>query len=209
MSIQGEVLVLNEFRAAVPWVQHGFGTRTWIPEPRPVVAVRQIHSNQVLAVTQPGPAGEGDALITYIRDLTLSIRTADCYPILIADQRTRSVAAIHAGWRGTSSRIVVKTIAKMEQDFGTRPQDLHAAIGPGIGKCCYEVGEEVGRLFGLDCRGRIDLAKANREQLIESGVSAGQIYSAGRCTHCEGELFHSYRRDGDRAGRMISFIRIA
>ncbi len=209
MSIRGEVLVLGDFRAAAPWIQHGFGTRSWIPEEGPTVAIRQIHSNQVLAVTQPGLTGEGDALITYIPGLTLSIRTADCYPILIADSRTRSVAAIHAGWRGTVSRIVVKTIAKMEEDFGSRPQDLYAAIGPGIGMCCYEVGEEVGRLFGLDGRGRIDLAKANREQLIKSGVPAGQIYSAGRCTHCEAEVFDSYRRDGDHAGRMISFIRVA
>jgi YfiH family protein len=192
----------------LPWIDHGFGTRPWTPDTSAMATVRQIHSNQVLAVAQPGLAGEADALISYIPGLTLSIRTADCYPILIADPQTRSVAAIHAGWRGTAGRIVAETMAKMQADFGSRPQDLHAAIGPGIGVCCYEVGEEVARQFGLEGRGKIDLARVNREQLIECGVPAAQIHSINRCTQCDAEVFHSYRRDGDQAGRMISFIRV-
>ncbi len=173
-----------------------------------MASVRQIHSNQVLAVSQPGLAGEADALITYMPDLALSTRTADCYPILLADPRTRSIAAIHAGWRGTAGRIVAETIAKMHSEFGSDPGDLHAAIGPGIGVCCYEVGEDVARNFCRESRGNIDLAGINRHQLIESGVPAAQIHSVGRCTRCEPEVFHSYRRDGDQAGRMTSFISI-
>jgi hypothetical protein len=203
-----------------------------------MATLRQIHSNRVLAIDRPGPAGEGDALITCTRGLILSIKTADCYPILIADPRTLSIAAIHAGWRGTAGRIVAETAARMQADFGASPRDLHAAIGPGIGVCCYEVGEEVARHFeclpadslpdgtaivtertkteitrageqsGSPARRKIDLAAINRRQLIESGVPPAQIHQAGRCTFCEPDLFHSYRRDGDQAGRMISFISI-
>jgi len=180
----------------------------WAPETSAMATLRQVHSNRVLATGLSGLAGEADALVTCTPGLALSIRTADCYPILIADPRSRSIAAIHAGWRGLASRIVAETIQKMRSDFGSHPQDLHAAIGPGIGVCCYEVGDEVARKFGLEGRGKIDLAAVNRLQLIESGVPAAQIHSVGRCTRCEAEVFHSYRRDGDRAGRMISFITI-
>ena len=173
-----------------------------------MATLRQIHSNCVLAADQPGLAGEGDALVTRTPGLALSIRTADCYPILIADPRTRSIAAIHAGWRGSACRIVQETVARLHAAFGSDPQDLHAAIGPGIGGCCYEVGDEVARKFGLEGRGKIDLAAINRSQLIESGVPAAQIQSIGRCTRCEPKVFHSYRRDGDRAGRMTSFISV-
>jgi len=173
-----------------------------------MATLRQIHSNRVLAVDRPGLAGEADALVTRTPGLALSIRTADCYPILIADPRSRSIAAIHAGWRGSAGRVVAETIAKMRADLGCDPRDLHAAIGPGIGMSCYEVGEEVARHFGLEGRVKIDLAAINGRQLIESGVPEAHIHSVGRCTRCEPEVFHSYRRDGDRAGRMISFITV-
>jgi YfiH family protein len=209
MSIQTNVLVLNEFQTALPWLEHGFGTRLSDHETVTSAAVRQIHSNLVLSVDQPGVAGDADALVTRTPGLALSIRTADCYPILLADPVTRSIAAIHAGWRGTADRIVRRTIAQMHLAFGSVAADLHAAIGPGIGVCCYEVGADVARRFDVEGRAKIDLAEANRRQLVESGVPAVQIHSIGRCTHCEPELFHSYRRDGGQAGRMVSFIRVA
>jgi polyphenol oxidase len=201
-----KVLELKGFSAQL---HCGFGTRDWVSEAVTMATLRQIHSDRVLLVDRPGIAGEGDAMISATPDLTLAIRTADCYPILLADLKIRAVAAIHAGWRGTAARIVQKTVEKMRAEFGSRPEKLIAAIGPGIGVCCYEVGEEVARLFGLSTRGKIDLARANREQLLESGVPAAQIHSIARCTFCEPEVFHSYRRDGDRAGRMISFIAAA
>ena len=92
--------------------------------------------------------------------------------------------------------------------FGTRPEDLHAAIGPGIGKCCYEVGPEVAAQFGGQGRGHIDLAAANRRQLEESGVTPQRIYASNLCTMCRGEEFHSFRRDQEAAGRMYSFAGI-
>src|SRR5271155_5133574 len=137
----------SAFLSALPWTTHGFGTRRPSAVPENGSSVKQIHSNLVLLADQPGVLGEGDALITNRPGLAVSIRTADCYPILLADTRNRAVAAIHAGWRGTAARIVVETLRKMRVEFGTAPAHVMAAIGPGIGACCYEVGEEVSRQF--------------------------------------------------------------
>jgi YfiH family protein len=116
------------------------------------VALRQIHSDIVHVVSAAqAPQGEqalqGDALITREPGVLLTIQTADCIPILLADTRQRSVAAIHSGWRGTAQRIAEKTLGRMRMEFGTRPQDVLAALGPGIGGCCYEVGHEVVKEF--------------------------------------------------------------
>ena len=113
----------------------------------PIVDLHQIHSNLVLPACrsdarrkQPSNA---DGLMTDEPGLLLGIRTADCIPILVADRKRRAVAAFHAGWRGTVQRIVESGIGRMRLQFGSRPEDLVAAIGPGIGTCCYAVGEEV------------------------------------------------------------------
>ncbi len=117
-----------------------------------LVAIRQFHSPLIrivgantapLSTTEGRPVLRGDALITSRRDVLLAILTADCVPVLVADTRRRVVAAFHAGWRGTLARIVERGIGTMRLQFGSRPKDLIAAIGPGIGACCYSVGEEV------------------------------------------------------------------
>src|SRR5271156_939924 len=117
-----------------------------------VAALRQIHSDIVHVVgaaefPQGEQAPKGDALITREPGVLLAIQTADCIPILLADNRQRAVAAIHSGWRGTAQRIAEKTLGRMQMEFGTRPQDVIAALGPGIGGCCYEVGHEVVKEF--------------------------------------------------------------
>jgi len=188
------------------WIDHGFGTRLAPLSQEGMASLKQIHSGVALAAQQPGSAGEGDALVTGTPGLRLSVRSADCYPILLADTKHRAAAAVHAGWRGTAGRIIVETIAKMSAQFGTSPADIVAAIGPGIGLCCYEVGAEVARLFGLEGSGHIDLAAANRRQLIEAGVEEPRIDALGVCTFCEAARFHSFRREKERAGRMISYI---
>jgi polyphenol oxidase len=118
---------------------------------RPVL-LRQIHSDLICVVrAESVPSGDdapqGDALITNEPGVLLAVQTADCIPILLADPEHRAVAAIHSGWRGTAKRIAEKTVGRMQMEFGTRPRDLVAAIGPGIGPCCYEVGHEVIREF--------------------------------------------------------------
>lgn len=117
-----------------------------------VITLRQIHSDVVcpvsaanLASTHDAP--KADALITDEKGVLLTIQTADCVPILLADTKRKAVAAIHAGWRGTLQRIAAKTIGRMQMEFGTNPSDIVAALGPSIGACCYEVGHEVAREF--------------------------------------------------------------
>jgi polyphenol oxidase len=118
--------------------------------------VRQIHSDMVHRADAPAAARapaqieeppQGDALVTRDSGVLLVVQTADCIPVLLADTRQRAVAAIHAGWRGTVKRIVEKTLGRMQMEFGTRPEDVVAALGPGIGRCCYEVGSDVAKEF--------------------------------------------------------------
>jgi YfiH family protein len=114
----------------------------------PLITMRQFHSDVIHVTAEPDvESPKADALITRTPGLLLGVQTADCVPILLADTRRHAVAAIHAGWRGTLARIAVKTLGKMHMEFGTRPKDVVAALGPAIGRCCYEVGPEVAQAF--------------------------------------------------------------
>jgi YfiH family protein len=164
--------VQSPILSALPFLAHGFGTRHSATVPNSVSSVKQIHSNLVLLADWPGLLGEGDALVTNQPGLAISIRTADCYPILLADSKNEAIAAIHAGWRGTASQIVVRTLERMRAEYGTNPRDIVAGIGPGIGVCCYEVGEDVSKQFGFAIRTHLDLVAENRKQLESVGVPA-------------------------------------
>lgn len=132
----------------------------------PLVTLRQFHSDVVHFASAPSAeAPKADALITSSPGLLLGVQTADCVPILLADTRQHVVAAIHAGWRGTLARIAVKTIGKMRMEFGTRPRDLVAALGPAIGRCCYEVGPEVAQAFAAQFPPAADWFDGPFEQL--------------------------------------------
>jgi len=193
--------------AALDWLRHGFGTRRAPLSQEGMASLKQIHSAVSFIATHNALTGDGDALLAREPGVTASIRTADCYPILLADPgAAHAVAAIHAGWHGTDARIVQRVLERMQAEFGTRAGEVVAAIGPGIGACCYEVGEEVGRKFGMPGPGKLDLAAANLRQLIEAGVDRRNIDVLGGCTKCDEAQFHSWRRDAERAGRMISFI---
>ena len=191
---------------ALPWLIHGFGTR-YSRVPDALATVKQIHSATcVFAEGRTGVLAEADALIESVPGHAIAVKTADCIPVLLADERHRVVAAIHAGWRGTAAHIVSGAIRAMTERFDTEPADLHAAIGPGIGACCYEVGPEVMVQFGGQGRGHLDLEAENRRQLENSGVTPERIYASHLCTMCGTEHFHSFRRDRESAGRMYSFI---
>lgn len=113
-----------------------------------LVTLKQIHSDAIHTVTDvPARPLKGDALVTDAPGLVLAVQTADCIPILLADPKRRVVAAVHAGWRGTLARIVMKTVGRMQMLCGTRPADVRAALGPGVGRCCYPVGLEVVQKF--------------------------------------------------------------
>ena len=195
------------------WQKHGFGTRE--ASPTAALTLHQIHSASVFnAGVVKDRDREGDALVTDDVGVTIGVRTADCVPVLILDGRTRAVAAVHAGWRGTAAAIIKRTIEKMSQDFDTNPADIYAAIGPCIRACCYEVGPEVMKHFVAlfpeyeETLGKwnLDLPEANRRQLLEAGVSADRVFDSGLCTSCQSESFYSYRREPDKPGRMTSFI---
>jgi YfiH family protein len=198
--------------AGEKWLSHAFGTRNSasLDSQTAVASLKQIHSNLVWATNgQGGCLGEGDALISREPGLILSIRTADCLPILIADPVGRAVAAVHAGWRGTVSQIATRTVEKMAAEFGSEAQNLQVAIGPGILKCCFEVGPEVAAQFGGPTEGKskVDLVEANTRQLIDTGIPALHIEAIGLCTFCNAGEFHSFRRDAG-PGRMVSWIGI-
>jgi polyphenol oxidase len=163
-----------------------------------------------------------DALTTNAPRLLLGVKTADCVPVLLADARSGACAAIHAGWRGTLSSIVARTMKRMTAEFGTQAGDTSAAIGPAANACCYEVGGEVIEAFRerfanaadlltetREGHALIDLQRANREQLSAAGVPLRQIYTAPLCTMCRTDLFFSYRREKrmhGRTGRLMSVI---
>jgi YfiH family protein len=197
---------------ALPWLIHGFGTRrSDIPGLfENLATVKQIHSAICISADgRCGVLGEGDALLEDRPGSVVAVKTADCLPILLVDQRMRAIAAVHAGWRGTVAHIAGGAVEAMRRRFDTDPRDLHGAIGPGIGKCCYEVGPEVAVHFGESSRTHISLSDANRRQLLEAGVTPERIYASNLCTMCLARDFHSFRRDGEAAGRLYSFAGIA
>ena len=154
--------------------------------------------------------------MTDVPGLRLAVRTADCVPILLVDTRARAVAAVHAGWRGTARSICAKAVAAMRERFGSRPENVLAAVGPGIGPCCYEVGREVAIQFrdtfperyDLEEKAHLDLPEANRRQLLGAGLLTNHVCLARLCTCCSPREFHSWRRDRERAGRMIALVSV-
>lgn len=202
------------------------------------VEVRQVHGGRVWVPpaepVRPAAAPEADAMVTDRWGKLLTVRVADCVPVLLAGMAeaaatgegamrgVRAVAAVHAGWRGVVAEVVPAAVAAMERQFGVRPAALVAAIGPHIGVARFEVGLEVAAAFeagGLDeavhrnlgSRPHVDLGHAVRMQLQHSGVPAEHIDMDTQtyCTHRDAELFYSYRRDGARSGRMAAVIAIA
>jgi len=188
----------------------------------------QVHGDRVLVIDShsepPSPLREGeqptaDAIITDRKGLAIGVLTADCVPIILVDPVVEAIGIVHAGWKGTAAGICGKAVTAMEDRFGASPENISAAIGPSIGPCCYEVGEEVaghftGEPYG-QCvtltgsgreRWRLSLRKANKIQLTTCGLSEGNISVSTFCTACTPDLFFSYRREGDPTGRQLSFV---
>jgi polyphenol oxidase len=195
----------------IEWLVHGFGTRRAdIPGRfQRLATLKQIHSAECVAgAGRFGVLGTGDALLENTPGAVVAVKTADCVPLLLVDPVHRAIAAVHAGWRGTVAGIAKSAVAALGEQFGSRAGELHAAIGPAIGKCCYEVGAEVAAQFGVGGRAHIDLAEEVRRQLEAVGVGGRRIYVAGLCTRCLADEFHSFRRDGEAAGRLYSYAGI-
>lgn len=176
--------------------------------------LRQVHGTHVCHAPWEGTP-EGDAGVATAPGELLGIETADCLPVLIVDPVRRAVAAAHAGWRGTVAGVATRAVESIVA-AGSQPRDLVAALGPSIGACCYEVGPEVEEAFGPagarffrpGPRGRshLDVRAANRAQLLAAGLADDAIHDVADCTYHLADRYHSYRRDGKGAGRMISFV---
>lgn len=204
---------------------------------RRLVQVNQVHgrAHVVVKAGEPlagGDRPEADILVSNHPEAAVAVRAADCVPILIADRETGAVAAVHAGWRGTCAGAAGAAVSALRAEFGSRPGDLVAAIGPSIGVCCYEVGPELVDAFaaagherhlidrwftstppprGSRARNplRLDVAGANRDQLLLAGVLEQQVHVSGLCTAMHLDVLTSYRAEKAQAGRLVAAIRRA
>lgn len=192
---------------------------------------QQVHGNNIACITEEY-IGAGafsmdntildtDALITNVKNVPLSLFFADCTPILIYDPVQHVIGAAHGGWRGTVSSIAFFTVRKMQKEFGTKAYDCLASIGPSIGACCYEIGDEVAAQFEevfRDCSSLIlkrnaktnkyhlDLWTANALMLQRAGLYPENIDVANVCTCCNSDIFFSYRADKGKTGRITATI---
>lgn len=186
---------------------------------------RQTHSDRIAVVNFENFANtidDTDALITSEKGLFICVQTADCVPVLLFDPVKNVVAAVHAGWKGTISKIVGKTVAKMTETFGCNPADIVAGIGPSIHMHAYEVGPEVVEAVEANFSNSpallkpsmnnghayFDLWEANQTVLLGAGIREENIEVIGLCSFEHADLFYSARRDGSDTGRMVSGIRL-
>ena len=182
----------------------------------PLVRATQVHGNRVVVVVdRPAPgetvdAGRCDALVTRFSGVGLVVQTADCVPVLLAGDG--AIGAVHAGWRGVAAGVVGAALEAFLPLAGDRAA-VRAWLGPSIGGCCYEVGEEVATRFPAGFsrpteggRFLLDLAGVVARELADAGIPVENVAASDGCTKCGGERYASYRRDGERAGRMIALV---
>ena len=201
---------------------------------RRILTLTQIHGRNAVVVRRgestPRGKPEADILVSNDPEVAIAVRAADCVPLLLADSNTGAVAAVHAGWRGTAAGAATAAVEALGREFGARPEDLVAAVGPSIGACCYEVGSELVDAFAAagharhlidrwfvttpPARGsrevsplRLDVAAANRDQLLLAGVAEEHIHMSGLCTAMHLDVLTSYRKEQENAGRLAGVIR--
>lgn len=184
-----------------------------------VVRVRQVHGGVVHVASShvEHQVIDADAVVITSRTLVASVRVADCVPVLMADTANHLVAAVHAGWRGTAAGVVAETVRAIAA-LGVPAERLVAVVGPSIGPCCYQVGANVhdemhavwpnagGWFVSDEDRWRLDLWRANRDQLVSAGVLAANVHVAGLCTAHGLDRWYSHRQEGAETGRMVAAI---
>jgi YfiH family protein len=186
-----------------------------------VVTMKQVHGEHVTEVTDANvkEAGEADAMVTAKANVFLGVLTADCVPILMIAPKQRLAAAVHAGWRGSLAGIAANVVKYFADNYNVASEHLEAALGPAIGSCCYEVGEDVvrplvarwGRLAeesvsASGAKAHLDLRRLNQAILAAAGLPPDRIFTSGPCTKCTGDEFFSYRRAGQETGRQMSVV---
>ncbi|MCR4434338.1 MAG: peptidoglycan editing factor PgeF [Clostridiales bacterium] len=197
---------------------------------RNMVFANQVHDNKIKEVGE-GDRGKGiteesdiigyDGLVTNQREVALVTFYADCVPVFFYDPEKNVIAVSHSGWRGTVKKISAQTVNKMQNAYGCRAENIEAAIGPSIGRCCFEVGEEVYREF-VDKMGwsdkfckktgtskwHIDLQEIIKKTLTECGVREENICMCNICTRCNRDVFFSHRGDHGKTGSMAAIIQL-
>lgn len=186
-----------------------------------IYRVRQVHSSRVIVISDETPEAigriEADALATEKRNRLLTVWVADCVPLLLAHEQGPCVAVVHAGWRGLVGGIIRKALEALEQTYGVAPASIMASVGPAIGPCCYEVGNDVAEKIAdasdksvISTRAGLlfaDLHGTAKLQLLAAGVQPPNIEILNQCTRCNNELFFS-RRAGNLMERQCGFIGI-
>ncbi len=229
MSEREPALIEIPRLSKIPFLRHGFGeARLKAGDIKKrgggqnfrLLSLNQVHSNIVHIIRRvPRAPLRGDAAITDLPRVFLVIKTADCLPVLLVDEKKGVIAAAHCGWKGTLGGVLDKVVQGMMAHYGSDPASILAAFGPCISRRCYEVGPEVRRSYaaaefpdslfqpvpGRPGKYFFGLAAANRFQLLRQGVQPKNILSVHICTHCD-TRYPSYRRDKDATGRMLSFI---
>ncbi len=183
---------------------------------RILISLSQMHRDECEVITSKDKLKrryKGDALLTDRNDIFISVWVADYLPIFLVEEKRRVIGLVHAGWRGTLLGIVQRTLEKAKHQLGCKPADFTALFGPCIRSCCYQVSDDVAILFDRKCTSRtqnskvtLNLICANLKQLVSCGVKEDKIFVTGKCTFCDEELFYSYRREKEKAGRMIGFM---
>lgn len=191
-----------------------------------IIHLKQIHSNHIEVLDNDLKdykniiGKEGDGLITNIPDLALMTYHADCVPIYFIDPKKRIIGLAHGGWKGSFDNISGKMVETFVKNFNTNPKDLLAAIGPSIGPCCYEISKDLGNSFLeryedfsniiIERQNNVylDLWELNYLQLKAAGVLGNNIIKSKKCTSCNVDEFHSYRREKGTKERMVAAIRL-
>lgn len=185
-------------------------------------AVRVITTADVKADLYDRAKYEADGLMTDVPGVTLVVFSADCIPVLLCDPERRVIAAVHAGWRGTASGIVEAAVSRMETAFGCRREDIRAAVGPGIGPCCFETHEDVPNAMmaavsspalpyiRIKENGKfsVDLKGINAKRLERAGLNPANIAVSADCTACMPERYWSHRMLGGDRGSMAAMIEL-
>lgn len=193
-------------------------------QPHMLLTVQQVHGSEILIIDQPNPdlshflRVECDAVITCQPGIMIGVLVADCYPVVIYDPDRPAAGVVHAGWRGAAAGLIGRTVQAMGEMFGSRPERLCAAIGPGIGGHGYEVDRPVREAFRAGAgdwekiaketslgHWLLDLRLSCQLQLAAAGIAGSRVDAVAECTCCHRETFYSYRRDSGRTGRQMGF----
>jgi len=179
----------------------------------------QQHTDKVLVIKSDLEPEIADAVVTQRKGILIGVQVADCVPVLLFDKKRSVVGAVHAGWRGTASGIVKKTVTLMIEYFSSSPKEIVIALGPSIRWGCYQVGGEVkdaiykstgeGKYFmQSDDRYYVDLSSANRYQALSMGIFEENIWLSHECTYCNHDEYYSYRYEKSLIGAQGGFIGI-